>query len=402
MRHRRRASALLALAVLAGCAVRVGPSPVLTVAEAPALQRLLDPRPGPSQPEWLGGDVATSVPLDRDRFLWIFGDTLLGRVRRDCPPPTTYCGRDVEEGDPDDVMIANSVGIMRRRGSAFAPLTTAWRTAGARPAPVFEAGKPGEFLWPLAALRTDGPLLVATSAHTRAFGLFSLASVLVRVHNPDDPPARWRYDRFPLPNAIVSIDGRPQLSWATALVADGKDLVHVVGEHGTGSGSQTVLARFSTRDVAEPAWRPALEYLQVRDGAPVWERAFDEARLYRIPGLPGISETTFHRARDGTWRTYRVPPGTFDVRLYVGGALTGPWRDAGVVYRIPAPWSTQKAADGSPAFAAYAAKAHPELGTADAPALTYNVNVLSGDFAHAIRIAEHYPAFYVPRVLATP
>jgi hypothetical protein len=28
--------------------------------------------------------------------------------------------------------------------------------------------------------------------------------------------------------------------------------------------------------------------------------------------------------------------------------------------------------------------------------------VLSGDFAHAIRVAEQYPAFYVPRVVATP
>jgi len=401
MRCPRCASLVLLLASLAGCGLRLGPTPVRPVAEAPALQRLLDPRPGPSHPEWLGGDVATSTALDRDRFVWIFGDTLLGHVKRDCPPPTPYCGRDVE-GAADDVMIANSVGVMQRQGSGFAPLVPVWRTASGQPAPLFEAERPDEFLWPLAAVRTGGPLLVAASVHTRAFGLFSLASVLVRVHNPDDPPARWRYDRFSLPNAIVSTGGRPQLSWATALVPDGRGLVHVVGEHGTGPGSHTVLARFSADGVGDATWRPALEYLLVRDGKPVWERNFEEARLYHVPGLPGISETTFHRAGDGRWRSYRVPPGTFEIRLFIGDALAGPWRDAGVVYRIPAPWSTTKSADGSAAFAAYAAKAHPELGSPDTPAITYNVNVATGDFDHAIRIAEQYPAFYVPRLLATP
>src|SRR5688572_2519438 len=230
-----RRLALLALA--AGCAFQpaAAPAPARFV-ESPALQRLLDPRPDRAGRDWLGGDVASSAPLADDRLVWIFGDTLLGRLRHPCPPPRAYCGRDVDD-DPDVAMIANSVGLMRReRPHGAAPLAPAWRSVGVMPAPIFEAEHPGEFLWPLAVARVGRPLLVAASVHTRETGLFSRGSVLVRVAEPDADPARWGYTRHPLPNAIAGAPGRPQLSWASALVPDGCH-VYLVGEHGTGPGS---------------------------------------------------------------------------------------------------------------------------------------------------------------------
>jgi hypothetical protein len=222
--------------------------------------------------------------------------------------------------------------------------------------------------------------------------------VLVRVAEPDADPARWGYTRHPLPNAIAGAPGRPQLSWASALVPDGCH-VYLVGEHGTGPGSHAVLARLAATDVTAPRWQPEPEYLQHRGDRLVWERAFDEARLHHLPGLPGISETTFHRARGGRWHTYRIPPSTYEIRRYSADALAGPWRDDGVVYRIPAPWSTSRTPEGTPRYIAYAAKAHPALGTPDRPVLTYNVNVGDGRFESAVAEAERRPAFYVPRVL---
>src|SRR5262249_2880583 len=59
-------------------------SALLQLEPSPALQRLLDPYRNPDGPSWLGGDVASSIRLADDRWAWIFGDTLLGRLTGDC------------------------------------------------------------------------------------------------------------------------------------------------------------------------------------------------------------------------------------------------------------------------------------------------------------------------------
>jgi hypothetical protein len=371
------------------------------VTPAATIQRLVEPRPSGRAVDWLGGDVASSARLSAGRWAWIFGDTLLGRTRRDCPRGVSYCGR-ILENDEERAMIANSVAIMRIGSDGRpGPLEPYWRTIDGHPAPIFEADRPGEFLWPLALARTGRPLLVTASEHSRATGLFSLGSVLLCVENPDDVPTHWRYTRHVLPNTIRAGLGRAQLSWATALVPLGTH-VYLFGERGTGPGSQTVLARFDVEQTATAAWEPALEYLVGDARGLAWQRTFDAARLYPIPGLPGTSETTFHQAGDGRWRTYRIPPGTFEIRLYTASSLLGPWRDEGIVAGIPAPWSDATRSDGSPRYAAYAVKAHPELGSADRPVLTYNVNVTDGSFSSAVEEAVREPDFYVPRTLVAP
>ncbi|HWP67092.1 MAG TPA: hypothetical protein VNO26_14435, partial [Candidatus Limnocylindria bacterium] len=344
----------------------------------------------------------SSAALADDRYVWIFGDTLLGTVRRDCPRGVVYCGRARVDDDPERAMIANSVGLMRMvRSGAPSVLVPYWRTRGGRPEPIFEDADPETFLWPLAVARVGHPLLVAASVHSRAMGLFSLGSVLVRVDNPDDAPGEWRYTLYPLPHTIQAGAGREQLSWATALVPLGPH-VYLVGESGVGVGSTTVLARFAAAGLSGPAWPPRLEYL-VGTGTDLrWTLAFDETQLYRLPGLPGTSETTFHRTRSGTWRTYRIPPGTFEIRRYSAASLLGPWTNDGVVASVPAPWSTARNPDGSFVYAAYAVKAHPELGTPERPVLTYNVNVTDGRFESAVRAATREPDFYVPQVLVPP
>jgi hypothetical protein len=394
-------TAALLLLALGACGFRSAGS-AAPVSRAAAVQALLDPRPSGHGLDWLGGDVASSAALADDRYVWIFGDTLLGATRRDCARGVLYCGRAVIDGDPDRSMIANSVAIMRFGPEhAPSPLAPYWRSAGGGPAPIFEDAARERFLWPLAVARVGRPLLVAASIHSRTTGLFSLGSVLLRVENPDDDPRQWRYATYAVPHTVRAGAGRDQLSWATALVPLGPH-VYLVGESGVGHGSATVLARFTATDVAGAAWQPALQYLVRHGSATRWTSTFDRAQLARLPGLPGISETTFDRTGDGTWRTYRIPPGTFEIRRYSAPSLLGPWTDDGVIARIPPPWSTEKKPDGSPRYAAYALKAHPELGSPAHPVLTYNVNVTDGSFDSAVSEAVREPDFYVPRVVVTP
>ncbi len=401
----RAAATALPLLALAQCAAPLRhPLPAATssaaeaFAPAPRLQALIDPRPEPGGRSWLGGDVALSVRLTDDHYVWLFGDTLLGSVSTACPPGRSYCDRRVAaEGG----LIANSAGSMTRRlDGRFFPLAKSWRTSGDEPAPIFEAAAPGEFLWPLAAAPVGTRLLVAATRQRREVGLASLGGVFLLVENPEEAPRRWRYRRHPIPNEVPSAGlppGGSALGWTTALVPRGGE-IYVFGARGPPGESETVVARLRVEDVLRPGWVPRPEYLvDGADGRPAWSTRFEPERLHAVEGLPGTSEATIRRdALSGRWVSYRIPALSFEVHRFTAVRLVGPWRDEGVVYRVPPPWSASR----SPRFAAYAVREHPELAAPGASVLSYNVNVAFGTLCQAIDAIEAIDDFYVPRLLA--
>ncbi len=411
----RRLAILVSLALAAGCVAR---TPILepprhvplTFAAAPQWQRLIDPRPAaPGALAWLGGDVASSVQAGPDRWLWIFGDTLLGTVRDDCSGGVAYCDRDVDDRLTHG-MIANTVGVMTRRSDGeLTPLETHWRTADGVPRPIFEAEAPGEFLWPLSLAYVDGVLLVAASRHTREAGLVSLGDVLIRVTNPEALPRYWVYDRTPVPNTWPDIPGETAaLTWATALVPrDG--VAYLFGRLGSATGMGTVVARFPTGALAAESWALAPEYLQRRTATSaelIWTTAFDRRLLHEIPGLPGTSEATITFDERLGWMTYRIEWMSHSIALYTAADLMGPWTARGPIYEIPPPegcigriGDEGASCAGVPYFA-YAAKAHSSWVGAGTNVVSYNVNVLSADLDDALRAVERARAFYIPRLIA--
>lgn len=406
---------LVSLALVAGCVARprvLEPQrqSLAVFAAAPQWQQLIDPRPAaPGTLAWLGGDVASSVQAGPDRWLWIFGDTLLGTVRDDCPDGVAYCDRDVDDRLTHG-MIANTVGVMTRRpDGGLAPLDTHWRMVDGEPRPIFEAEAPGEFLWPLSLAYVDGVLLVAASRHTRAMGLASLGDVLLRVTNPEALPQQWVYDRTPVPHTRPDVPGETAaLTWATALVPR-KGAVYLFGRLGSAAGMGTVVARFPTADLGAESWVLAPEYLQRRTASSadlVWTTAFDGDLLYEIPGLPGTSEATITFDERLGWITYRIEWMSHTIALYTAADLMGPWTARGSIYEIPPPEGcVGRIGDegagcvGVPYFA-YAAKAHPSWAGPGTKVVSYNVNVLSADLDDALRAAERARAFYIPRLIA--
>jgi hypothetical protein len=398
MTSQRRRPVALALAILAGCAGQVRPpAPVESAVPDPALQRIVDPHPAAaSGPSWLGADVASSSPLGDGRLVWIFGDTLLGSVRTDCPPPADYCDRDVGANETTG-MIASSLAIMRfGADGAPQPMTPYFPHAGRLAVPVLPSVAPGEFLWPMAITRVGTTIVVSASRHTRASGLFSLGSVLLRVRNTSDPLPAWRWETRAVAASRPAAGDLPQLTWMTALVRDGA-WIYVFGERARPLASETLLARFPVADVLADTWSPHLEFLA--GAGDHWDASYDATRAFVVPGLPGTTEATVYWDRRLGWYSFRIPPLTFDVRLYTAAALAGPWRDRGIVYRLPARWREPRRPDGAPRYVAYAVKAHPCLGNGSDIVLTYNVNLLDGTYDSAAAAAERQDAFYVPQVI---
>ncbi len=422
---RRLVSVFVLLPLLAGCAARQATPAAPTWTGAPveiprseagayfapaaALQFLVDPYAAAEGPSWLGADVGTSIEVGDDRYIWIFGDTLLGTVSDDCSGEEPYCNRVVDHGDDQIGMIRNTAGVSERAADgSFRRIVKHWPTYGGDPHDIFASGVDGEFLWPLAGVHAGGPVLIAANRHTNESGLAPVGNTIVRIANPRDDPAEWKLSRHEIPNFRAFDGPAPSLVWTMAIIHLGKH-VYLFGELGSAFDARTVLARIDAADAAQPDWTPTPEYL-MRDstGDLHWSRQFDVARLHKVRGLPGTSETTVMHDPEVGWYSYQLPPLSFEIHLYTAPDIEGPWRDSGVVYRLPAPWSTEQNADCPKTaftcteYIAYAVKAHPELAPAGGRVLTYNVNLGSGSLRGAELAAERVQGFYIPQMLVGP
>lgn len=343
------------------------------------LQSLIDPTKNEVPPTWLGADVATSIKVNGSYYVWLFGDTILGSL---------------QGGNRDySVFIHNTVGVARRnKKEEFGDIDKYYRKSDGQILPIFSLDKPGTFYWPLVGTMLDSSLLVAADrVATKESGSFKiLGTGLFTVTNPLSPPNRWNYE-------VNYIPKKNKITWGSAIVKQ-KDFVYIFGQRGTGVGSRTVLARLRVSDVkdADPA---SWEYW----GKEGWSAKQNPSS---IPGLPGISETTIQRNSFLGWYSLQIPPLSYDVHLYTANKITGPWKDQGVVYEIPAPWDNSKTDEGKPIFIAYAAKSHPELADSDNQIVfTYNVNLdpfVSGltDKLGEYLKKEEYEGLYVPQFVS--
>ena len=51
---------------------------VVSAKTVPKLNRLMAPIQTSEYPNWIGADVATSIPISDHKYIWLFGDTLIG------------------------------------------------------------------------------------------------------------------------------------------------------------------------------------------------------------------------------------------------------------------------------------------------------------------------------------
>lgn len=343
------------------------------------LQEMMNPKEGSSGLTWLGADAATSIRVNPDRYVWLFGDTIIGKS---------------EEGIRDySVFIHNTIGVYERveKGN-FTRIRKCYREEGEKIKPIFESDESETFYWPLVGAKLDSSLLIAgskvTTKNSESFKV--LGTTFFNVENPEDPPESWRYE-----SQFVPKDG--DITWGNALVRR-DEWVYVFGQKGTGLSSRTVLSKLTVSDAEEGSWSQRLNYV---DGK--WK---SDTAPEPIEGLPGTSETTVQYNPFFGWYSLQIPPLSFDVHLYTADKLKGPWHDQGTVYTVPSPWSKEKTEDGKHVFSAYAVKSHPELSKANNEiVLTYNVNLnpfvsdLKNELGDYIQ-KKKYSELYIPQFVS--
>ena len=313
------------------------------------LQDLINPKEETEEITWLGADAATSVEITPDRYVWLFGDTILGKNK--------------DGVRKYSVFLHNTIGITERgTQDNFTRIKKSYRKEDGKFSAIFPSQKSNIFYWPLVGTRLNSSLLVAaskvTTRDTKTFKV--LGTTFFTVDNPMESPEDWNYQNKFLPKK----DG---ITWGNALVKQDK-WIYIFGQKGTGFSSKTVLAKIRVLDVKKGNWSKRLNFA---DGK--WK---SDLPPDPINGLPGTSETTIQHNPFFGWYCLQIPPLSFDIHLYTSESITGPWRDQGAVYTIPSPWSLKKTEGGKHVFSAYAAKSHPELAEGDNEiVLTYNVNL---------------------------
>jgi hypothetical protein len=301
-----------------------------------------------SDPRWLGGDGALSIPLGGDRTLWLFGDTFVAKTPNDVRT--------------ESEMVRNTVAVQSGADPTRARIEFAWRTDPDGSPASFFAEQGEHWHWPGHGVRlpNGGPLIVflmvLRATPNEGLGFASAGWRVARVDDVDGSPSAMRVSTFdPPPSTRDAVVG-------CAAVIDGD---HVVAfAPGDGSAHRGYLVRMRLADlamnVAAPEWWTGTTWGRDADARPVMDDVGAECSVH----FDARHSRWVHVASQGF--------GASSIVVRFSSALEGPW--SAPVHAFTPPESR-----GEKPFV-YAAKAHPELTTGDAEDLVVTYATNSFDF----------------------
>jgi hypothetical protein len=315
----------------------------------PELDRLF----APHQEGYLGADVALSIPIDKDRALWVFGDTLYGAI--------------AGSRRRFDAMPRNSAALVSMDGHR--PIKSEWILSPTHDFLIPPSTSEERWFWPGTGFHRAGRVYIfgyelengTGPCESLAFRI--VGARLFRLTNVQEPPAQWQVESV----AFTPPHGE-QIFCSAHLEHDG--YLHLLGYAQDAVGSlpypKTVMARIPIEDIdtGDPGAR--LEVLAGDPDMPRWQPpSAQPVALYQ----PGVSECTlWHDAPRGRYLATTYHTGEGLLRITSAPELTGPWSDPVPVYRVPE-------FRGADLHHAYTFRMHPELAAnADEMVFTYVVN----------------------------
>lgn len=280
---------------------------VVKASPAPEWDARFNPKEG-----WIGGDAVYSVALDSGRILWLFGDTLVGKVK---------------DGKRTGIMVNNTIGIQATDKDAIHFVTE----RGKKPASFFPPQGAG-WMWPQAGIYVKSRLFVflpqvEKTKEPGAFGFQQTSQWLALVENPADEPESWRVKYRQLPMAQFS--EKRQRSWGSALLTDG-DEVYIYGfserrERGS-IERHLIVARAPASKLDDfPSWRywgTAGWSEKAADSAPLADGLASEFSVTRAPGKGYIAVYTESGLSDRIVGRCAERP-------------EGPWSEPKLLYQCP-------------------------------------------------------------------
>jgi len=336
--------ALIVLFALAACQT----FPRFAVERLPQYEKLFYHSDG-----WIGADGAYSAALGENKYLWLFGDTLVGQVKD---------GRRILAG-----MAPNSIAIQSGNDPRAASIVFF-------PDGDFEPFlKPEEDLgwfWPYHAVRNAEGLFFFLLQLERAdlpppFGFRLVSTWLGCVNNPEDPPKRWSFFHRKIPF------GNAQRQFGSFILTEG-DYGYIYGAVAepmkNGFAWHMVLARAPLEKLADfSSWLFFRDGEWIKDVERAGRICENVASEFSVSFQPALKKYILvYTERGFSERAHSVV-------MRLSPNLHGPWSDPIPVYQCPE-------ARQDPRICCYGAKGHPEIARSPAELiLTYVANSCAGD-----------------------
>jgi hypothetical protein len=303
---------------------------------------------------WLGADSDVSVVIrggsSGRRVLWIFADTFVMQYNE-----TSNSRLLPLQAMPHSTLAISQCTLAACHGP---PLFSIRKNASGAVAPAMfenpavENGK--ETVWPVAAIssRNRGMVLVLAQRVDSDMNLLGFASISLEVGDGDDP-SQWNYT---MRNA-----GGPELTWFSGITYMHPDLVnddtvYLFGHKGN-SQDTTLLSRARLSALLQHRW----DELEFWSQGGVWMNTSHRLLEMEVPSW----EATWHWSVGlGLWYTFNLnnyEVGGAAINMWTAEYITGPWANTSLLL-VPPPFNSTTGPD--PKWTCYAAKAHPELVTA--------------------------------------
>ena len=308
---------------------------------------------------WLGADAAYSVDLGKNRVLWIFEDTFIGKSG-------SHSRRNA-------AFIHNSVAIQQGYNPADASVRFYWRMRHRQPTEIFP-NEGNVWIWPDDGILLGNFLFVFGErvVPDGTAGFKSDGWTAYRIQNPASDPAKWRPKRIAVQHDTVLL--------ASAILHQG-DFVYLFGQ--SELEHDLYAARIATKQLS----RGRLKTLTWWNGHDWDGTKFSRQLLIKNAG----TESSIQPAPDGNGyiEINSKGYGASDIVMRRAPALCGPWSEAKVIYRPP------ESNEADPFV--YAGKSHAELRGADL-VLTYATNGFTD--ATNDNLKRYFPRFV--RVALSP
>jgi hypothetical protein len=321
----------------------------------PVLDRLFAPKPE----GYLGADCAMSIPLPDGRTLWLFGDTLMGRMESGVRhwngmPRNTAAIQPA--GPPDSARIE-------------------WHLTDAHGAPATFLTVPedtgSQWFWATSGICLCGELflfgygMTVAPGECEALAFRIVEPWLLRIRDTGGSPAAWAIEKARLDWGLS--DG----GFATACTVAG-DFLHLLGvripDMQNLDNMSAILARVRVGDLVSRGAGAAFEYWCGPDGGGACAWARDPGRLEPV-FRPGVAESTIYfDAPRGRYLATTCNHHEPAYMITTAPAPEGPWSKPRVVFRC---------SEGQPPerHLFYAFRMHPHLAAhPDEMVCTYVVN----------------------------
>ncbi|MCD4785933.1 MAG: DUF4185 domain-containing protein [Candidatus Eremiobacteraeota bacterium] len=288
---------------------------------------------------WTGADGDYSVTLSKNKILWIYGDTWIGKIKN---------GKHI-----DSTLVNNSIAIQHGKDPRQAKIKYYWKKNEGGKHQAFITPTDGKgWYWFYDGVRVKNGLYLFLMQIDRtedksAFGFKSVGNWVAYIPNPDDSPEKWQIKQHKIPFSTFSVGGLRQ--FGSAVMKHG-DYVYIYGAKEEKKDKilkrYMIVARVKTGEMGDfDKWRFYTENGWSSDYKKCKKIIGDIANEYSVTYMPDMKKfiAIFTEGGLSPWIVMSSSENPY-----------GPWDNPERIYKCPE-------ADNKKGIFCYAAKAHPQL-----------------------------------------